>query len=285
MRSVPNILDPASLGQAPQWFVTSAGNGRAEALGFRTAPGGVHLSKTMMLAELSAILDCYRLPVGDSSEVERAVIIDNLLGKPTGSARRLALARLNTLYGILTPRPIQLAALRLWPRSGAGRPLLALLCALGREPLLRQSASPVLEASPGASIRWPDIASAILAEHPDRYSPNMLKSLSQNCVSSWTQSGHLRGRVNKLRSLAAPSPESAAYAALLGSLAGFGGPALLRSPWMRLLDCSEGDLLSLLRRAESVGLARVRSGGGVIQIDVCRPMAEALEVPDLADRR
>ncbi|MHB1872869.1 MAG: hypothetical protein ACYCT1_18760 [Steroidobacteraceae bacterium] len=236
----------------------------------------------MMLAELATVLD--RLPVSDAAEVERAIVVDNLLGKPTGSARRLALARLNTLYGILTPRPVQLAALRLWPRNVAGRPVLALLCALAREPLLRQSARPVLDAHPGASVRWPDLASAILAEYPGRYSPKMLKSLAQNCVSSWTQSGHLQGRVNKRRRLADPSPEAAAYAALLGSLAGFGGPALLRSPWMRLLDRSEADLLSLLRRAESAGLARVRAGGGVVQIDVRRPMAQLLEVPDLADR-
>lgn len=282
MRAAPDISDPAASPQATEWFAASAGNDGAEALGFRSAPGGVHLSKTMMLAELATVLD--RLPVSDAAEVERAIVVDNLLGKPTGSARRLALARLNTLYGILTPRPVQLAVLRLWPRNVAGRPVLALLCALAREPLLRQSARPVLDAHPGASVRWPDLASAILAEYPGRYSPKMLKSLAQNCVSSWTQSGHLQGRVNKRRRLADPSPEAAAYAALLGSLAGFGGPALLRSPWMRLLDRSEADLLLLLRRAESAGLARVRAGGGVVQIDVRRPMAQLLEVPDLADR-
>jgi hypothetical protein len=43
----------------------------------------------------------------------------------------------------------------------------------------------------------------------------------------------------------------------------------------------EGDVL--LRRAESAGLARVRAGGGAVQIDVRRPMAQVLEVPDLAD--
>ena len=90
--------------------------------------------------------------------------------------------------------------------------------------------------------------------------------------------------MKKQRRLADPSPEAAAYAALLGSIAGFGGPVLLRSPWMRLLDRWEADLLSLLRRAESAGLARVKAGGGVVQIDVRRPMAQVLEVPDLADR-
>ena len=125
-------------------------------------------------------------------------------------------------------------------------------------PIDSQSAPPVLDATPGAPVQWPDLVTAILAEYPDRYSPKMLRSLAQNCVSSWTQSGHLQGRVKKRRQLADPSSEAAAYAALLGSIAGFGGPALLRSPWMRLLDHSEADLLSLLRRAESGGLTRVK---------------------------
>jgi hypothetical protein len=269
--------------QPLEWFALSDGDNATEALGVRFAAGGVHLTKTMMLAELTTVLD--KVPDGDPATVRSTVTIDNLLGKPTGTARRLALSRLNTLYGILTPRPIQIVALRLWARNFAGRPLLALLCALAREPLLRRSALPILDALPGASVRWPDLASAILVEYPDRYSPKMLRSLSQDCVASWTQSGHLEGRVNKRRRTADPSPESAAYAALLGSIAGFGGPALLRSPWMRVLDRSEPDLLSLLRRAESVGLARVAAGGGVIQIDVRRPMAELLEIPDLVDRR
>src|SRR5271165_4339187 len=264
--------------EPPEWFAAVGTNDAREALGFRFAPGGVHLTKTMMLAELTSVLN--NAPNCDAADVERSVVVDNLLGKPTGAARRLALSRLNTLYGILKPRPIQIAALQLWPRNVTGRPLLALLCALAREPLLRQSAPSVLGAPLGEPVRWPDLASAIAANYPDRYSPKMLRSLAQNCASSWTQSGHLEGRVKKRRRLAEPSPEAAAYAALLGSLAGFGGPALLRSPWMRLLDRSEADLLPLLRRAESAGLARVRAGGGVVQIDVRGPMAQLLEIPD-----
>src|SRR5260370_34956530 len=127
MRSSPDFSDTTAGTQPPEWFAASGRDGCADALGFRSAPGGVHLSKTMMLAELTAILDSF--PDGDSAAVEHSVIVDNLLGKSTGSARRLALARLNTLYGILTPRPLQRAALRLWPRNIFGRPLLALFSA------------------------------------------------------------------------------------------------------------------------------------------------------------
>ena len=267
-------------GDLAGWFVDHGGEPYPEALGFRAAPGGVHLSKTMMLAELTAAMDA--APVGEA--IKHAVLIDNVLGKGTGAARRLALSRLNTLYGIGVPLPIQAAALRLWPRNAAGRPILALLCALAREPLLRATANVVLSASQGTSVRWPDLAAAVERGYPGRYSPKTVQSLARNCASSWNQSGHLKGKINKRRAVADPSPEAAAFAALLGTMAGFGGPALLRSPWMLVLDRSEADMLSLLRRAESAGLAQVRAGGGVVQIGVRRPMAQMLEIPDLADR-
>ena len=182
--------------------------------------------------------------------------LDNLLGKPTGTARRLALfPAQHPLRHPHTPphsnrRSSTLGAKCCW-KAFTGPSL-----CFGSGAAASSSALPVLDAGPGASVRWPDLASAILVEYPHRYSPKMLRSLAQNCVASWTQSGHLQGRVNKRRRMADPSPEFAAYAALLGSIAGFGGPALLRSPWMRLLDRSESDLLSLLRRAESRGVSK-----------------------------
>jgi len=39
------------------WFALQEGDAYPETLGFREAPGGVHLSKTMMLAELVAVMD------------------------------------------------------------------------------------------------------------------------------------------------------------------------------------------------------------------------------------
>lgn len=263
------------------WFAPGVRPVALECLGFRYAPGGVHLSKTMMLAELRAVMDGVVTP--EPAETERAVITDNILAKATGTARRLALSRLITLYGLTKAFPVQAVALRLWRGSQSGRPLLALLCALAREPLLRDTADVVLPAPLGVPVRWPNLAAAVTAHHPGRYSAKMLKSLAQNCASSWTQSGHLRGKVAKRRALVEPSPEAAAYAALLAELAGFGGPALLGSPWLALLDRSEADLLSLLRRAELIGLARVRAGGGVVQISARRAMAEGLEVAQLAD--
>jgi len=275
------MLESAKPQTDRNWFAEESCVDSSKSLGFRHDPGGVHLSKTMMLDDLAKVLQ--GSDPANSEVAARSILEDNVLAKPTGSARKLALARLNTLYGVVEPLPVQSAMLRLWPRSSAGHALLALPCALAREPLLRDCAAVVLAAPEGTALRWPDLAAALAQRHPGRYSPKMLKSLAQNCASSWTQSGHLRGKVAKRRSRAVPSAEAAAYAALLGSLAGFGGPALLASPWMQVLDRPEPEVISLLRRAEAQGLLHLRVGGGVIQIDVRRTMAQLTGVTALAD--
>ena len=160
------------------------------------------------------------------------------------------------------------------------RPLLALLTALARDPLLRDGAAAVLDASPGERVRWPDIAATFEAANPSRLSEKMAKSLAQNAASSWTQAGFLKGAVRKERVRTNPTPSVAAYAALLSSLCGFGGHRLLESRWMSVLDRQMEDRLALLRQAEGLGLIRVRSAGDVLEIDVRRPMAEQLGVPE-----
>ena len=268
-------------GDRSQWFGLPRDEVALKRLGYRLAPGGVHLSKTMMLAELTALFNA--AASAGSDDIQALVLDANILGKRTGTARRIALARLNTLYGVQSPNPLAAVLAKLWHRRTDGRPLLALLCALTREPLLRDSADVVLPASAGTPVRWPEIAAKLKSKHSSRYSTKMLKSLAQNCASTWTQAGHLAGKVHKRRSSPVATPETAAYAALLGALAGFGGPALLKSPWMRTLDRSEPELLNLLRAAEGMGLLRLRAAAGVIEINVRRPMAENLGVPELVD--
>jgi hypothetical protein len=248
------------------------------AIGFRLSGGGVHQSKTLMLRDLTVLLDA-QVATG---EAQATLVLDaNVLVKPTGSARRLTLARLRGLYGIDSALPLSKVLTGLWPLDPDARPMLALLCALARDPLLRDSADVILQAPVGARVRWPLIAERLLSEHPDRFSPKMLKSLSQNCASSWTQSGHLQGKVAKRRARSAASPASAAYAAWLATLAGFGGPALLDSPWLAVLDRSRDERLGLLRQAESFGLTRVRAAGEMVEIAVKQPLALTLRMPDL----
>jgi hypothetical protein len=250
-------------------------------LGFRFGRSGVHQSKTMMLRELDALLRA--APDPGSVDIADMILNKNVLQKGTGSSRRLALERLNGLYGLSSGAPIGRALPCLWQRDIEGRPVLALLCALSREPPLRDTADAVLNATFGSDVRWPDFASRFEAVNPGRYSAKMLRSMSQNCASTWTQSGHLEGRVKKRRARATASPVAAAYAALLAELAGFGGATLLASPWIRILDRSEFEIMAFLRQAEDLGLLRVRSSGDVVEIRVREAMASCLGIQNLGN--
>ncbi|MGH7089280.1 MAG: hypothetical protein ACREFQ_10295 [Stellaceae bacterium] len=281
-RAIPSPSNSAGSLTDRNWFSEHAAWAELKSLGFRAQPGGAHLARTMMLVELGLVLNTNPYPGRD--DVGSLVLLQNILQKRTGSGRRLSLRHLRELYGFgETPPPILRAMMALWVRAGEGQPVLAILAALAREVLLRDSAEIILAVSLGAPVRTPELAALFECRYPGRYTPKMVRSLSQNCASSWTQSGHLRGKVRKERSRPSVSPETAAYAALLGSLAGFGGPALLGCPWVAVLDRSEGEVLALLRKAEAEGLLRLRAGGDVIEIEARRHMAAALGVPELAD--
>lgn len=262
------------------WFAPGADLERLNRAGIKFSGGGVHQSKTMMLTELTAFLQAAQDSLMSAGEL---VIEHNVLGKPTVSARKIALARLTGLYAISKPVPLSSALFALWRQNAEGRPLLALLVALARDPLLRDSATAVLSATQGTPIRWPDIAASLETQYPERFSPTTLKSQAQNCASTWTQSGHLRGHIKKVRAQARPTPAVAALAALLATVCGYGGPALLESPWLDVLDLLPGERLSLLRQAEAQGFVRIRTAGDMLEIMVRQSLAQTLRMPDLAD--
>jgi hypothetical protein len=157
------------------------------------------------------------------------------------------------------------------------------LCALARDPSLRTGASAVLDAKLGEQVRWPAIAAAFDATNTGRLGPTMAKSLAQNAASSWTQAGFLKGAVRKERVRPKATPVVAAYAALLANLSGFGGARLLESRWLDVLDRPIEQRLVLLQQAEGLGLARVRSAGDVLEIEVRRQIADATGVPGLVN--
>ena len=255
------------------WFRAGIDPLDLRTLGFRASGGGAHQSKTMMLLELEILLAAGPL---SPAERQRLVMEENILGKGSAAAKQSVLRQITNLYELGGSGPAPAGLVTLWEIEREARPILALLCALARDPLLRDSAGPVLTASLGAQVSWANIAATLAGLHPDRFSPAMLKSLAQNCASSWTQSGHLKGHRDKRRVRAQATPVAAAYAALLASLAGFGGPALIASPWMDVLDLSINERLAQLGRAEALGLLRVRAAGDVVEI-VLDPLLARIE--------
>lgn len=247
-----------------------------QAAGLKVTGGGPHQSKTMMLSELTLLLSA-----GHGDAPVEAVLEDNVLAKPSLRARQAALYRLGQLYGVGSQAPICVALRRLWSSDPEARPMLALICALARDPSFRDGASAVVNAPVGQRVRWPAVAAEFEATNPGRLGERMIKSLAQNAASSWTQAKFLVGAVRKERVRAKASPVAAAYAALMADLCGFGGGRLLACRWLDLLDRPPEARLALLRQAEGMGLVRVRTAGDVMEIEARRPMAAVLGIPAL----
>jgi hypothetical protein len=265
-----------------EWWGAHADFQQMATFGIRLGRSGTHQSKTMMLKEISTLWAfCEASPAHSGS----LIVESNILNKRTASTRALSFRHLDVLYGIETMPPIPRVFAALWRLDRKGWPLLALLCALARDPLLRDTATTVLDAPVGTSVRWPVLGALFEELYPDRFSPTMLKSLAQNCASTWTQSGHLRGAVKKQRVRVEPTAHVAAFAALIANVCGFGGPALLDSTWMAVLDLSRDRALDLLRQAQAHGVVRVRSAGDVLEVSVRQPMAVATGVTELAHLR
>ena len=276
----PSVPPGSNSGQwyPTAWFGPDAAPKALANAGFKIAGGGAHQSKTMMLPDLTTALSI------KIDQRGKAILDDNALGKPSGQARLASLKRLDQLFGIVTPAPVCFAFQALWALETEGRPTLAILCALARDPTLRDGAAAILDASLGERVGPEPVAAAFDAANPGRLARTMAKSLSQNASSSWLQAGFLAGPIRKRRVRPLTTPYTAAFAALLAGLSGWGGARLLGSRWLDVLDCPAEDRLGLLRQAEGRGLVRIRSAGDVLEIDAIRPMADTLGVPDLVYR-
>jgi hypothetical protein len=234
--------------------------------GFSYERGGVHTARTMMLAELRTLLTCVDGPDAARADYLEAIQTANCLGKRSGKTRALTFRHLADLYG-LDPNLLTFHALRFfWRRDVDGQPLLAALCAYARDPVFRATAPFVLEFQEGASVTRAAMEEFIDAQEPGRFSKATLKSTAQNVNSSWTQSGHLAGRVRKVRARAVPTPGAAAMALLLGYVTGLRGESLFKSDYSRMLDCSFERTIELAEDASRRGWISVKRVGKVIEV-------------------
>jgi len=260
-----------SLAEAkPIAFFPPAGPAAATVkLGFRFGDKGTHSSRTLMLTELTAVLDAARGPV-DRAAYAAAIIDSNCLEKATASTRRISNQRLAELYA-LDPFVVIFRVLRkFWDIDAQARPLLAMLVALARDPLFMASASPVLSQRAGVEIQRAPIRDALRNLVGERMNDATLDKVVRNVSSSWTQSGHLQGRTFKFRQRVQAQPTAVAFALWLGNAAGFRGEELLTSGWIAALDCTASSARGLALDAKRVGLIDLRSAGDVIEFGLDR---------------
>jgi hypothetical protein len=235
-------------------------------MGFRVADSGPHTSKTLMLQEMEALLAA--VPPDAPAKAYRAAIVEeNVLGKRTLSTRKETASRLTALHGLDPTKPLFRVLRRLWEVEPMARPQLALLNGLARDPLLMASRGQVMAMAAGQVVQRSEMVAAVQAFTHDRLSAKVLDAVARNTASSWTQSGHLKGKVKKRRQPLQPQPVALALAMWLGFASGKRGKALLNTPWASVLDSSSSGLLELAEQAKRQGLLKLSHGGGVISID------------------
>lgn len=233
--------------------------------GFRIEPIGTHLSRTIMLADLRVLLSSCPRSSG-VRDYRSAVVDENLLGKPTATARRITFDRLRELYA-LDPGVFLFRALRdLWDADQSAQPLLALLCATARDPILRATTPFVLSLAVGTRVTPQMLSEEADRQFPGKFVLSSLSRLGRNVASSWEQAGLLRGRRERARARAESRPTSVAYALLLGDLCGKRGRALFDTLWARILDSPVHILREQAVVASQQGWIEYRSAGDVVEV-------------------
>lgn len=237
---------------------------RLELLGFVFGNRGVHSSRTLMSSEIESVFSTVSFSA-DEPELERLILGDNLLHKPTQVTRRRTLSNLRSLYGLSSEILVFRALEKCWRANPNSHGLLAFLCAVARDPILRSTTSWVLDHSLGEQIQRESLEKFLHMNFGSRFSPKTYHSMSQNILSTYTQSGHLKGKVKKTREKAPTTDACFTYAAFLAYLEGFRSRRIISSPWMNLLDADETELSDLARTASIRGLMVFRQVGDILE--------------------
>lgn len=216
----------------------------------------------MELAELFEATD----PEAVVADYRRAIVEENVLGKRTHTTREHTTRKLKALFGLDPQIPVFRVLRRFWQADEQGRPLLAMLCGLARDPLLRLTADAVLDADVGTTVPPETVEETLRRNVPGRFSETNEIAIARRVLSSWTQSGHLEGRQTKTRKRAVATTASTAYALFLAHLEGRRAQRLFDSVWARVLDAPTGHLVELAKSGSQRGIIDYRGAGGVVEV-------------------
>jgi hypothetical protein len=170
------------------------------------------------------------------------------------------------LYSLDQTRAVFRLLRHFWSADESARPMLAILAAAARDPLLRESTPFVVAIPLNAAVDAAQVADHLKEKYPARFKPTTLRSTAQNLASSWTQAGYLTGKVKKKRTRPVVSPVVVTYALLLGYLCGMRGKMLLDTNWTRMLDRTPAEIDDLATDASKQGWMNYKAAGSVVEI-------------------
>ncbi|MBV5304384.1 MAG: hypothetical protein JZU70_09335 [Chlorobium sp.] len=239
---------------------------QSKSLGFSNNKLGGHSSRSMMLNEMHLLVSSLPLTVS-IPDFAKAIVDENILEKPTLSSRKMSLSHLVELYGLDQSKPLFRVFWDFAHADGDSLPQLCVVCAYARDPQLRYSFEFVRNLHQGEVLSRIEMEQHLENGFPNRFSPAMKKSMAQNVNTSWTFSGHLEGKVKKIRRLPEPRPVSAAYAMFAGYLTGLRGTRLLDSPYASLVSSTRSQLQAALSLASAKGLLSLKQAAGIVEFD------------------
>ena len=223
----------------------------------------------MMLDELRTTLADAQQDATRAEYVD-AIVEHNCLGKPTSATRVLSAQRLSELYALDPDVPLFRIMRSLWHLDERSQPLLALLVALARDPLLAATAPAVVQLKSGDEFARGPMRQALRDAVGSRLNDATLDKVARNAASSWSQAGHLEGRTFKVRHLVQPTFGSVALALLLAYTCGSRGEALLDSDWLKVIDCQPSQARALAIDAKRHGLIDLRMAAEVLDVSFDR---------------
>jgi hypothetical protein len=231
----------------------------------------------MMLEELVIVLDAVP-PHADRKAYAAEIIDENVLAKPTAATCRLSNQRLGELYGLDLSVAVFRVMRGLWDDDVRSRPLLALLCAIARDPLLAGTVPVILSLTEGEEFPRTRAREVLRESVGPRLNDAILDKVLRNAASTWTQAGHLEGRTFKKRRRVTPTPWTVAYALYLGRAVGFRGGDLFSTDWMSVQDASKSDAQSLALEAKRLGLIDLNLSDSIAEVGLGRldPIAARL---------
>jgi hypothetical protein len=252
---------------------TDDGKTRFAELGFRMGEKGTHMSRTIMFQELSLLFHACDLACR-RDDYMTAIVEDNCLAKQTLSTRQISAQRMRELYG-LDPGILIFQKMRhLWEIDEIGRPLLAILTCLARDPILRVTAGPILHLNPGKELRRQKMTEVLSESLQERLNESTIDKVVRNASSSWTQSGHLKGRMRKVRQRVSPTPVVATFSLLLGYFLGYRGESLFETFWTQIVDMPKAQAMELAVDAKRLGLLEMTQAGGVVYVSFPELLSE-----------
>lgn len=248
--------------------------GKCTRMGFKFGDNGPHISRTMMLEDISRCLDV--LPIdAKRPDYQTAIVGQNILGKNTEATRKESFRRLRELYGLDSALPLFSLYRQLDVLDRSARPLLSLLMACVRDPLLRATMPVIIGAKEGETMGAEHFNAALTKAFPGHLKEKIRAATARHIASTWEQSGHLNGRATKTRARVNVRPSALVMALILGGVQDIHGAALFGTQWCQILDINAVQARGLASQAHREGLLDLRAIGDVVEVSFPR-FAETL---------